>query len=97
MLEMDPAHDRVIKDILPPPMFNLTHKQLFPNEHIPDWKLLQSHLTKEGKLDKDDIIYLIELFKSIISKESNLVSMKDPITIVGDIHGQFYDLIKIFD
>ena len=97
MMEIDPSHDRVIKEILPPPMFNLTHKQLFPVEHLPDWKLLQSHLTKEGKLDKDDILHLIDLFKSIISKESNLVSMKDPITIVGDIHGQFYDLIKIFD
>lgn len=26
-----------------------------------------------------------------------MVKIQDPITIVGDIHGQFYDFIKIID
>lgn len=29
-------------------------------------------------------------------RESNVVHVKAPVTVVGDIHGQFYDLIEIF-
>ena len=29
--------------------------------------------------------------------EPNLLKVDDPITIVGDIHGQFYDLMKLID
>lgn len=34
---------------------------------------------------------------NLIEKEPNVLSIEDPITVVGDIHGQFYDLIKILD
>jgi serine/threonine-protein phosphatase PPG1 len=29
-------------------------------------------------------------------KESNVVHIRAPVTVVGDIHGQFFDLIEIF-
>ena len=29
-------------------------------------------------------------------QESNVVHVQSPVTVVGDIHGQFYDLIEIF-
>ena len=29
-------------------------------------------------------------------KESNVVQIAAPVTVVGDIHGQFFDLIEIF-
>lgn len=34
--------------------------------------------------------------KELLMKESNVVHIAAPVTVVGDIHGQFYDMIEIF-
>jgi hypothetical protein len=31
-----------------------------------------------------------------LMKESNVVHIRSPVTVVGDIHGQFHDLLEIF-
>ncbi len=39
---------------------------------------------------------LCEKGKEVISKESNVAVVKAPVTICGDIHGQFHDLLELF-
>ena len=34
--------------------------------------------------------------KELLMRESNVVHVQAPVTVVGDIHGQFFDLIEIF-
>jgi serine/threonine-protein phosphatase PPG1 len=34
--------------------------------------------------------------KELLMKESNVVHIRSPVTVVGDIHGQFHDLLEIF-
>jgi len=34
--------------------------------------------------------------KELLIKESNVIHIKAPVTVVGDIHGQFFDLKEIF-
>ncbi|KAG9976838.1 Metallo-dependent phosphatase, partial [Aureobasidium melanogenum] len=34
--------------------------------------------------------------KEMLMKESNVVHIQAPVTVVGDIHGQFFDLLEIF-
>lgn len=89
--------DRVVKEVKPIPMFNLNSKILFPKNDLPDYKVLKEHLQNEGKLDKSDITKLIDLFREIVKNEPNITKVQDPVTIVGDIHGQYYDLLKILD
>ncbi|KAG0314679.1 putative serine/threonine protein phosphatase [Linnemannia gamsii] len=39
---------------------------------------------------------ICEKTKELLMTESNVVHIKAPVTVVGDIHGQFYDLLEIF-
>lgn len=39
---------------------------------------------------------ICEKTKEVLMRESNVVHVASPVTVVGDIHGQFHDLIEIF-
>jgi len=63
------------------------------------WLQYASHIDmlKEEKLPTgDEISSLCDKVAELLAKENNVVHMNAPCTIVGDIHGQFYDLIELF-
>lgn len=52
----------------------------------------------EGKcLPERDLRLCCEKVKEILMEESNVQPVAAPVTICGDIHGQFHDLVKLFD
>ncbi|GAA5936313.1 hypothetical protein JCM3775_006461 [Rhodotorula graminis] len=53
--------------------------------------LLRKKLLGEALLKE-----ICEKTKELLMRESNVVHIQAPVTVVGDIHGQFYDLIEIF-
>ena len=52
---------------------------------------------KDGQcLPERDLRLVCEKVKEILIEESNVQPVSSPVTVCGDIHGQFYDLLELF-
>ena len=63
-------------------------------------KLLSVRGNKPGKtvdLKEEEIKFLIDQSLKIIKDQKMLVELEAPLHVCGDIHGQYYDLLRIFE
>lgn len=47
-------------------------------------------------LHEKDLRHLCEKAKEIFLEESNVQPVRSPVTVCGDVHGQFYDVLELF-
>eukprot|EP01129_Flabellula_baltica_P006739 TRINITY_DN2559_c0_g2_i2.p1 TRINITY_DN2559_c0_g2~~TRINITY_DN2559_c0_g2_i2.p1 ORF type:complete len:678 (+),score=162.52 TRINITY_DN2559_c0_g2_i2:46-2079(+) len=65
------------------------------NDHL-DYEKLRSHLMKQGRISKRAFATIIEKASDIFSSEDTVLEVTAPAVLVGDIHGQFYDMLHMF-
>ena len=82
------------------PAFHKPTKEQFYDSNDPtkpDLAFLKQHFYREGRLTEEQAIFIINRGTEILRTEPNLLEMDAPITVCGDVHGQYYDLMKLFE
>jgi serine/threonine-protein phosphatase PP1 catalytic subunit len=63
-------------------------------------KLLSVRGARPGKvvtLEEREVLFLINKAREIFMSQPVLLELEAPIKIVGDVHGQYYDLLRLFE
>jgi hypothetical protein len=48
-------------------------------------------------IPEETVKWLCRRVKALLFEESNVQPVEAPVTICGDVHGQFYDVLELFD
>ena len=65
-------------------------------EEVPAYDAMVSKLLEHKFLPEKEVLQLCERARSLLSEESNVHPVRAPVTVVGDIHGQFHDMLEMF-
>ncbi len=80
-------------------MFTPSDEQFYQDEsrEKPNIQFLKEHLFREGRLTEEQVLFIIRKGTELLRAEPNLLEMDAPVTVCGDVHGQYYDLMKLFE
>lgn len=91
--------ERVCKDVQAPAFHPPSQEQFLSStdRNKPNLQFLKQHFYREGRLTEEQALWIIRKGTEILKAEPNLLEMDAPITVCGDVHGQYYDLMKLFE
>jgi serine/threonine-protein phosphatase 2B catalytic subunit len=80
-------------------MYKPTNEQFFEDDthQKPNIQFLKQHFYREGRLTDEQALWILRKGTELLRAEPNLLEMDAPITVCGDVHGQYYDLMKLFE
>ncbi|KAG4301222.1 hypothetical protein PCANB_002466 [Pneumocystis canis] len=93
--------ERICKDVQAPATYLPTDDQIFiiseDGTKKPNLQFIKNHFYREGRVNENHALWIIQEGTKIFRNEPNLIEIDAPITVCGDIHGQYYDLMKLFE
>lgn len=89
--------DRIVASVPPVEPKRPTHAQLFSKEGLPNWRFMVEHFKKEGHLTEEQLLTIVNQAAALMQYEPNLVKVGTPAVVIGDIHGQLFDLFSMFE